>query len=164
MALDLNAIKTSIQTILDAANTTTAGTDLSNGLQTRVQSVMKINPSRIPVQSSLYPCVTNYISLKNIELKTIAKDQLTGKRRADIEIKIVGIVWNNVVSAASTDEGDDDCESLMENIEQILRGNPTLSGTVLTQLPTAVTFHSVGVDEQAHLRAGIMNLKVLAEY
>jgi hypothetical protein len=161
--LDLNAIKEQLQTILEAANTTTASTDLSSGLETRVQKVLKLNPNLIPIQSTWFPFVTSYIDAKVIEEQTINAGQANGRRKAQVSVKVVGCVWNSTVSTEDNDEAADDCESLMENIEQILRSNLTLNSTVSWQLPTDCSYFD-GMREGAHLRAGVLTLKCTAFY
>lgn len=164
MSIDLNNLKEQIQTIFEAANTTTASRDLSNGISKRVQKVLKINPARIPVQASWYPFVTTYIESKDVELVDFAKDQLTAKRKSIVELKVIGAVWNSSISDAASDPADEDCEDLMENIEEILRANPTIAGTCLWSYPTGVTYHNVGLDEGVHIRAGILNLEATIFY
>lgn len=164
MAIDLNNFKEQIQSILDAANTLTAQQDLSSGLADRVQKVLKVNPARIPIQASFYPCVTCYIDRKVVQNDGIAKDQLTAKRRARVTLKIVGAVWNSTISADDEDPADEDCESLMENIEQILRANPTIAGVATWSFPTDVTYHNVAIEEDTHLRAGILSLEASIFY
>lgn len=162
--LDLNAIKEKIQTALESANTTTASTDLSSGLETRVQKVLKINPARIPVQATWYPFVTVYIDAKTIEEQTINRDQASGRRMAEVDIKIIGAVWNSTVSDEASDEASEDAESLMENVEQIMRSNTTLDGVVSWSFPTGVTYHNVSLEEETSIRAGIMSYKAKAFY
>lgn len=164
MSVDLNNLKEQIQTIFQAANTTTATRDLSSGLETRVQRVLKINPGRIPVQGNWYPFVTIYIDRKDVELTDFAKDQLTAKRKCDVDVKIIGAVWNSSVTDEEVDPADEDCEDLMENIEQILRANPTLGGVATWAKPTDVTYHNATLDEGAHIRAGILNLTATIFY
>jgi hypothetical protein len=164
MSIDLNNLKEQIQTIFEAANTTTASRDLSSGLETRVQRVLKVNPARIPVQASWYPFVTIFIDNKSIIQDGIVKDQLTAKRRAKVDIKVIGAVWNSTVSDDETDSADEDCEDLMENIEEILRANSTLSGVATWSFPTNITYHSASLDEETHIRAGILNLEATIFY
>ena len=164
MSVDLNNLKEEIQTILEDANTTTATVFLSEDLETRVQRVMKVNPHRIPVQASWYPFVSIFIDSKRINQQDIAATQLTAKRRAEIDVKIVGAVWNSTISDEEVDPADDDCESLMENIEEIIRRSSTLNGAALWTGVTDVTYHNGPVSEDAHVRAGFMNLKVSVLY
>lgn len=163
--IDLNNIKEQIQTILETENIGSSTVrDLSSGLDSRVKQVLKINPSRIPVQPSFFPYVTIFIDDKQVELQTMARNQSQGKRRADISVKIVGFVTNNVVSDPTIDEADDDCESLMENIEEILRNYETLNGTCIWSYPTRITYHDRSLDEETNLRAGIMDYNVTVNY
>ena len=160
MSLDLNNLKEQIQTIMEAANTTTATRDLSSGLQTRVQGIFKINPGRLPIQHTQYPYVTCYVDRKRIEPGSIGRDQLTAKRKGEIDVKIVGAVANSVFTTGiDVDEADNDCESLMENIEEILRANVTVNSLTTWSFPDAVTYHNVALDEESMLRAGVLNLR-----
>jgi hypothetical protein len=164
MSLDLNNLKEQMQSIFQTANTTTATRDLSNGLETRVQRVLKVNPGLIPPQASWYPYVTIFIDNKTIELTDFAKDQLSAKRKADVTIKVVGAIWNSTINDEEIDPADEDCEDLMENIEQILRANPTLGGIATWSKPTAVTYHSGKYGEEVHIRAGILDLEATLFY
>lgn len=164
MSLDLNNLKEQVQSIFQTANTTTASRDLSNGLATRVQRILKVNPARIPVQASWYPFVTCYIESKNLEEAGIAITQATSKRKAIINLKVIGAIWNSSSNDGEVDPADEDCEDLMENIEEILRANPTLSGVSLWSFPTDVTYHNVALEEETHIRAGILNLKTTIYY
>lgn len=164
---DLNNLKEQIQTILEQANTTTAATDLSSGLETRVQQILKVNPARIPIQAQWFPFVTIYTDSKEVLEQTMQRDQNSGRRKAEFDVKVVGAVWNSTISNENADDADDDCESLMENIEQILRGTTTatnLNSACSWQIPTNVTYHNVSLEEEASVRAGILNLKVIAFY
>lgn len=164
MSIDLNNLKEQIQTILQTANTTTATRDLSNGLETRVQRVLKVNPSRIPIQSTWHPFVTIFIDSKDIELTDFANNQLTARRKSTIDVKIVGAVWNSSIVDAELDPADEDCEDLMENIEEIMRSNSTIAGVVTWSYPTSVTYHNANIEEGVHIRAGILNLRGVVYY
>ena len=125
-ALDLNGILENVQTIFELANTTTATTDLSDGMVNRVQKILKTNPEKVPAQASFYPYVTCFVESKIITPETIAGSQTAAKRSTELDIKIVGCVWNNNISVTDEDPADKDCNYLMENAEQIIRENQTL--------------------------------------
>lgn len=159
--VDLNGIKTQIKTLLDSENTTGASIiDLSSGLSNskRVQKVLKVNPEMIVPQMSFFPLVTCYVESKDIKTMDIASTQLIAKRRATATINIVGTVWNNNISSVLEDPADEDINYLMENIELILRSNYNLSGVVNWQLANACNYYTTVLDEQAHLRSGILKL------
>ncbi len=164
----LTSLKSSVQSILETANTTTGSPiDLSDGLVSRVQKVLQINVERIPIQPSFYPCITMFYDGKQVTLQDIAGSMLTGRRRAEIDLKIVGIVWIDNMNTANfeyKDLADNECEQLMENIEQVLRTDPTLGGNALWSKTTDISFHSYVISEEAHMRAGIMNYKITAQY
>jgi hypothetical protein len=161
--LDLNGIRNGLKTILDGVNTTTAG-GLSYGLSTKVAKVLTVNPERIPVQANYYPYVTIYTDAKVVDEKTISRDQLSGRRRAELDIKIVGVVQNFIVADPTNDEASDEAEILMENIEEILRSYTKINGLVDWQYPTGVTYHNIRLEEETSVRAGLMNLRVVAHY
>ncbi len=158
----LNDIKENIRSMLAAANTTT-GTpiDLSNNLSNskRVQTVLKIHPEMIMPQASFFPLVTCYISEKDIVRMDIAKTQLAAKRRAKVKVSLVGSVWNSNYSTITEDPADEDINQLMENIELIMRGDPTLGRTVNWQLAQSCRYFTSVLDEQTHLRSGILDLE-----
>lgn len=92
---------------------------------------------------------------------------LDGRRQGDIDLKLVGIVWidnMNTTNFEYKDLADNECEQLMENIEQVLRLDPTLGGNVLWSKTTDVSFHSYPVTEDSNMRVGIMNFKISALY
>ena len=164
----LTALKTSLQSILDTANTTTGSPiDLSLDLVNRVKQVLQINPERIPIQPSYFPYVTMFYDSKSVELQDIAGSMLAGRRRAEIDLSIVGVVWIDNMNTANfqyKDLADNECETLMENIEQVLRSDPTLGGNALWSKTVSVTYHNFPVSEGAHMRAGVMTHRITVMY
>jgi hypothetical protein len=164
MAVNLSGIKTQFKAVLDTANTTTAAFDLSTGLNTRVQKVLKVNPARIEPQASFFPWVTIFVDKKDIEFATIAKDQVTAKRTGDIAFSVVGAVWETNFSEATEDEADENIEVLMENVEEVVRRNFKLNNTVDWSKCEDVTYHSLPLDEGVHMRVGVMTLRCRVQY
>ena len=161
--IDISAIKTSIKSILDTANTTTAAVDLSGGLSTRVRSVQKIHPLRIAQQPSLIPCVTITTDSKTVKPLTIG-NQSVGLREAIMGFDIIGITYEPFITNNYEDQGSENCERLMENIEEILRNNVTIQSNVAWHFPTNVQYDEIRLDEQSHLRAGIMRIECKIHY
>lgn len=164
MSIDLTDLKTTLQTIFRDANTTTATRDLSSGMDTRVQHVLRVNPTLIPVQADWYPYVSVYVAGKNIEAADFAGSQLLAKREGKVMLKIVGGVWNTVCDDPAVDEADNDCDALMENIEEILRRNDTLVGKVTWQFPTRCDFYNASLGEGNALRAGQLEVEATILY
>lgn len=164
MAVDLGGIKTAFKSICDTANTTTAAYDLSTGLATRVQKVLKVNPARIMPQASFFPWVTITTDKKGIEHAGMARDQITAKRDGEITFSVVGAVWEQNVTDATVDDADEEIEQLMENVEEVLRRNFRLNNTVLWTKAEETTYHSLQLDEQTHMRVGVLNLKAKVNY
>jgi hypothetical protein len=163
--IDISSIKENIRSVLNDANTTTGSPiDLSGNLSTRVKSVLKLNPEAIQLDVNVFPYVTVFTSKKDIQNKTIARDQATGKKLGTFTFTIVGCVWNDATTDYRSDAADEDVEKLMENVEQILRANTTLNGNCNWQFPTGVTYHSGRLSEGAHVRVGIMDLQVTVYY
>jgi hypothetical protein len=118
---DLGGIKSAVQSILETANTTTGSPiDLSDSMASRVRQVLQINVEIMPPpQPSFYPCITMFYDGKQVELQDIAGSMLTGRRKAELDLKIVGIVWVDNMNTANfqyKDLADNECEQLMENI------------------------------------------------
>lgn len=166
--LNLNNILEQIQTIFESANTTTASpVDISNGLSThsgRVRQIYKTHPTRIRPEVNIMPFVTAYVSSKSTDDQTFARDKLSIKRKADVTIEVVGSVWNTTFQTADTDPADADIHILMENLELCLRGNDTLNGAVSSHVPTGVEYYDENLDEEVHLRFGILTLRATAYY
>lgn len=159
---NLVGIKEAIQTILQNANTTTGSPiDLSSDLlnNRRVQQVLKIHPEMIRPQASFFPLVTCYIPQKSVISADIASTQLISKRRARVPITVVGSVWNSNFRSIDEDPADEDVNHLMENIELILRSDHTLNGTVNWQKPVECKYYITVLDEQTHLRSGVLTLE-----
>lgn len=165
MSVNLNNIKTQFKTIFDAANTTTASPlDLSTGLTNRVQQVLKVNPIKIPIQSSLFPYVTIYTTAKTIDADQIARDQITARRIAEIDLSIVGAVWEQNSISQTVDPGDEQIEKLMENVEELLRRNYKLNGAVEWTKPQKVSYHTYPISEETHMRVGLLEVVAKVTY
>ena len=161
--VNIDGIKSAIKTILDTANTTTAAVDLSGGMSTRVRQVSKVHPLRIAQQPSLIPCVTVTADRKSVKPLTIG-NQSNGIRESLFTLQIIGITYEPFFNDLTEDQGAENTERLMENIEEILRNNITLSNTVAWCFPTQVEYDEIRYDEQTHLRAGIMSLDCKIHY
>ena len=164
--IDIATIKTNIKSILDTANTTTGSPiDLSSGLSNRVQQVFKVNPNRIPIQADLFPFVTCFLNDKEIDQITMGHGtQTNALRQAVISISIMSAVCESAVSDITADTADENIEKLMENVEEILRSNTTISSSVNWAMPTNITYHTIQWDEETHVRASLMNLNCKVFY
>lgn len=162
--IDLNAIKARIRTTLLAENTTTAALDLSDGMTDRVKRILRVNLARIPLQPSFYPAVTIYYDNKSTGAKDIAINQLRGRREADINIKLAGVVFLNSVTDDLEDDADNECENLMENIEQVMRTDPTLGGNVKRTSVSLINYHNVNLSEDTMMRIGILDFQATTLY
>ncbi len=169
--VDLNGIKSELKVIFDAANTTTAVAiglpiDLSQDLlnSKRVQRVMTTHPEMITPQASFYPLVTSYVLDKDVVGADIRSNQLLGQRNADVLIGVVGAVWNSNIVTVDTDPADTDINYLMENIELVLRGNPNLNGKVKFQRPLSIKYYTYPLNQQTHIRYGILTLTAKVLY
>lgn len=157
--VDLKGMKDAVKSILEAANTTTASPiDLSSDLEDRVQQVMTVHPERIRPQSSIFPLVTCFVESKPIKSNDIASNQLLSKRRATVNLVVVGAVWNNVFTDFDEDPADEDINYLMENVELILRSNHTLNSACRWQVASDVKYYTSFIGEQTCLRSGMLRL------
>lgn len=164
--VDLVGIKNAIKTILTTANTTTASPDLSATLSTRVNGILTVNPIMIMPQASLYPFVSCYISDKRISGQDIAASMSGAKRFADVMVDVMGAVWSNNCSDYTKDDGDDQINYLMENVEIVLRGATaeTINGKVTFSIPDGCKYFQGILDESNSVKAGILTLKARVYY
>lgn len=167
MAINIGGLKTSIKTLLDTANNTAASYDLSGSMSRRVQYVNTYNPEKIMPEAHILPAVFIWAAAKKVNLETINLSLASGKRKAELLFSIAGIVWVPYSSSNTGDPADDDCEILMENIEEVLRNSDTLGGNVAKwHLTSDVTYHTALApnSESAHLRVGLMSLRATVYY
>jgi hypothetical protein len=164
--INIDNIKTQFKTILDTANTTTASpVDLSDGLARRVQRVMKIHPGRIQVQASFIPFVTIWADSVDLEPLDICKNQVTAQREANFTFKVAVACFEPFpASDNDEDQGSENCEKLIENVEQILRSNQDLNSAVKWQFPDRIEFDETQYSEETNLRAAIMDLNCRIYY
>lgn len=162
---DLVGVKDQIKVVLDGANTTTGSPiDLSQSLTTRVKRVMNVHPEMIRPQASFFPFVTCYIDNKNFENEDIAKNQLLSNRTAEVEVHVVGGVFNQNIVSVDDDPAENDIQYLMENVEQVLRSSPNLNGACLWQVPNGTDYFTSKLGEQTHVRIGVLKLRVVVTY
>lgn len=164
MAVDIPGLKTDIKSILDTANDTTATYDLSEGLSRRVATVNTFNPERLHPNSIHLPGVFIWTQAKKVQLETINMSLASGKRRAEILFSLAGIVWVPYTTDVTEDPADDDCEKLMENIEEVLRASDTLGGKAKWHITSDITYHNSPYDESSHMRVGLMALRATVFY
>jgi len=165
--VDISGIKEEIRALLVACNQIGASpVDLSNGLSgtRRVQKVLKLNLEAIPVQPSYWPFVTIFVDSKNYNNQSMAGTGLQNRRDAYVSIKIVGGIWNTHVHDPKADQADDDCETLMENVELILRSSDFLNNKVAWHMFEGTTYHNQRINEEAHARCGVLSLRARVTY
>lgn len=159
--IDIDGIKSAVKSILDAANTTTGSPiDLSSGLATRVNRVLKVDPNRIMIQPSFYPFITIVASDKQLQQTSIGVggNMTNAKRQADLTLDIFCACHEPFVTNINEDQGAENAEKLAENIEEILRANTTLNSTVKWSVPRETIWDNAQVDEETNLRAAIIPL------
>lgn len=169
--VNYDTIKTNLKSILDAANTTTGSPiDLSANMNTRVARVLKIDPKRIPIQPSHFPYVTMFVQNKEIRQITMGNkgSQASALREGILSLVVVGCCYEPFFTDINEDQGSENVERLMENIEEILRSNPSLNHTstswILTDNGMNIQYDDIRYDEETHLRAGILTLDFKVHY
>jgi hypothetical protein len=164
--VNISNIKTQIKSILDTANTTTASVDLSGGLDTRVQRVLKIHPFKIPVQPIFYPWVSMYVEEKDIEQVTLGtgSNQTSALRKAELVINLACAVQEPIISDINEDQSDENVERLMENVEEIIRANHDLNSSVSWCFPDVAEYHDEPWDERTFIRGAVLPLRCKVFY
>ena len=165
MSLNIVGIKAAFKTVLDAANTTTASVDLSLSLSCgRINTIATKSPNSDMFGSDVLPAIAIFTDRKEVTMQDIVRDPRLAKRKATVDFSVAGIIWNSDYSTIEGNSADDDIEKLMENIEDVLRDNPTLNGTVLSQHPTDVTYHNLSLSEEQHYKVGIATFQCVKYY
>lgn len=162
--LDLNNIREQMRSILSNANTTTASVDLSQNLTNRIVCITKKNPEKIDILGNEMPAVCIYSKSKEIAQKDVVINLSTGKREGRYKVQIAGLCFEPFGTDTDEDDSETELEYLMENIEEILRANATLNGSVKWNLPVDVNYHSASFDEEAHFRVGFLNIDIMTLY
>ena len=109
-------------------------------------------------QASFFPLVTCFVESKTWRSEDMAGASLNSVRRAQLTLKVVGSLWNDNLVDIKKDPADDDINYLMENIELILRSSPNLGGKVTWQKATDVKYYTTVLNQQTHLRSGVLTL------
>lgn len=165
--VNLTGIKEAIRAHLETCNATTTAQPvyLSNGMTKPIAKVYKVHPDYITIQNSHLNCVTCYITGKTIVRDDIAGSQLNSKRRATIDIDVIGMVFNQNIALVTEDPADEDINKLMENIELAMRAATAtnITGLINFQVPSGITYYTQ-MNAQTHLRAGILSLKATVHY
>ncbi len=162
---NLNGVLDNIATLLSTNNTTTSSVlDLSNNMETRVRQVLKIHPELLRPGADIIPFVTCYVDRKVVEDQTMAKNKLSIQRMALVTIDVVGCVYNTDFNSLANDPADVEVHYLMENVEYILRSDDTLNGAVNWHQPREVNYYESRLDEETHLRMGVLALEAKMFY
>lgn len=157
----IGTLRNALKTALDANNLAVGAPihDLSSGMTNRVKRVATLNPADNLLGANEMPAVCIYPLSKSPRNTSIGPNRLETKQEAFITLGIVGMVFNQqFLTDIYDDPATRDLENLMENIEQILRGFPQISGATWT-VPNDITYHMVNIDEQTNFKAGIMELQ-----
>lgn len=165
--VNIGNIKTQIKSILDAANTTTGSPiDLSNGMATRVQQVLKVHPLKVPIDPGSMPFVSMYVESKEIEQLTMGHkgNQTSALREASLIVNIACAVQEPLITSVKEDQGDENCEQLMENVEEILRANSDLNSSVDWCFPETAEYHDEPWDERNFIRGAVLPLRCRVFY
>ena len=163
--INVLAIKNAIKSQLDNNNNVAGDPiDLSNGLTERIKKVLKVHIERIPIQASFFPAITIFTDDKDISTRSIARNAASGKRLGVYNIVIAGVIFNPNFTEDLDDSADDECEILMENIEELLRSNTNLDNTCESAIPSKITYHNAKYDEETHMRVGLLSLDVKVNY
>jgi len=164
--LDIDGIKDAMVTLFSSNNNVSGSpVDLSADLSRRVVGIYKINPERLGVQLSQLPAVTVWTDGKEEFQQNMGVSQINARRHSHLMLNIAGILWNDDYDY-NEDTAETDIIALMENVESILRGDPTLGGTVLTSMIERVSYFTIANDrtEQANYRVGLMRYRCRVEY
>jgi hypothetical protein len=159
--INVGSLKDAIKTALDANNIAVGApvADLSANMTKRVLKVATIDPRDIKLNATQMPAVCIYAQSKTPRNTSIGPNQLQTKKEAFVLLTLAGLVWNqNFQADIYDDPSARDVERLMENIEEILRGNMQISGCTW-QISGDITYHNANFDEQTHFKIAFMDVQ-----
>ena len=142
MALNLVALRNSLQNLLDKNNTTTSSYDISSGLNVRVQQIIRGDPEQKPIPNNMYPTV--FVKLNGLaqEIGVIGNN---AKREHEIVFSIIPIT--NYGASIGLDTAEDEIIRLSQNIETLIRNKITLSSTVDFVETIVTNYETIGEEE-----------------
>ncbi len=154
-----------IQSTLQDANTITADYYLSTNMAKKVVNVSKRNPNLISGQTSQFPSICIRIDNDTKTLEEMARTNISAKMRSDVVFSVIGIIYHNVLNDGNLadDPADDEIHYFAENVEEVLRRNHKLNGSVLYSVPTLVSFYE-DLDEESFFRTFVMDYKTTVFY
>lgn len=136
-----------IVTLLNNAKATT----LSTNLTTAVQQVIKGDPNNIPVQANMYPTVFVYLTKKDEDWVTLGG----ALKQTVLTFEIYALV----LLTGTSDSSDQEVRYLSDNIENLLRANSDLQGTVDFCNPSECSFERA-FKEGTYLSCAVITLEV----
>lgn len=158
--IDIATLKTAIKAQLDANNTSTGAAirDLSANLSKRVVRVALMNPIDYKMVTTEMPAVCIYTDAKVPRNTAIGAVNQT-KREGMLRLTVCALNYNpNMAGAdAFTDVASRDLEYLMENIEEVLRQSPEISGAKWLEMGE-ITFHNAPADEDTYFKVALTDL------
>jgi len=136
---NLNAIVN----VLEEHNTTTASPDLSEGLSTRVKSIMKDDWNVVSTKRLDFPLIYVRIKEKAEQYDALGATGSTGRmKRASVQYDLIGLYAQDGIYSPHADILTE-LYTLAGNIEGVLQQEFTLSNTCLWCNPEATAFDEI---------------------
>ena len=154
-----------IQSILKDWNKATATYDLSTNLDKRIGVISKRNPSFIVDQPSQLPAICIRIDNDTKAFEEMSRTNLQASKKSELTFSIIGLLWYNPLlgNVDANDPSDDEIHYMAENVEEVLRRNHKLNGSVLYSYPESIDFYE-DLDEESYFRTFVMSYKAILFY
>ncbi|RJP50519.1 MAG: hypothetical protein C4586_05910 [Anaerolineaceae bacterium] len=158
--IDIATLKSAIKAQLDDNNTSTGAPirDLSSNMSKRVVRVALMNPIDYQIVTTEMPAVCIYTDTKIPKNTSVGAVNQT-KREGMLRLTVCALNYNPNMAGANVynDVASQDLEYLMENIEEILRQSPEISGAKWLQMGE-ITFHNSPADEDTYFKLAFTDL------
>jgi len=140
------------RTIIDNLKTAiSGGTGLNTNLSRVVMQVVDGDPFIVPIPNTMYPTIM--VDLMGMEEEW--SDLGNSRKNITLTLNIYCLIFYQGTSADS----DKEAHHLADNVEQIIRADVTLSGTVDWMSPASTDF-ATGFKDGVHLSCAVIELKI----
>jgi len=147
-------IKNSVKNLINKNNTNTSSYDISDGLEERVKFITSANSAKQPVLNIDYPAI--FVELKNYSGEHVELG-MSARRNIEAQIDIVPVVHYGMGLEDASEESDDECALLVENIKELFNNNIKVSSTVDRCLVSGIEYD---IDEGTYNSQARINLLI----
>lgn len=129
MAISYTSKLSTLKTVLDTANTTTATPDLSGSLTTRIRNIYKDDPAIRGLRGDDTPAL--FISINRAEEDETQMGDFTNRKKEKLIVYDIHGIYKKESYAEQHSDLLTDFYQMADNVEAVLKKESDLSGTAL---------------------------------